>query len=94
MISYTVAQRTNEFGIRMALGAGQYDVLGLVMKRGLRLAMAGILLGAAGALRWRRCCAGLFRHQRIEPGMFVAMADCWAVLRCWPATSRPAGPPK
>ena len=75
VISYTVAQRTNEFGIRMALSAGQYDVLGLVMKRGLRLALSGILLGAAGAFALALLLRGLvFGISGFEPGTFVAMA--------------------
>jgi ABC-type antimicrobial peptide transport system permease subunit len=47
VIAYGVAQRTNEFGIRFALGAVARDVIGLVMKEGLRLAVIGLAIGLA-----------------------------------------------
>jgi predicted permease len=75
VISYTVAQRTNEFGIRMALGAEQSDVLALVMKRGLRLALAGIAVGAAGASALALLLRGLvFGIGGFDPLTFLSMA--------------------
>ena len=87
VISYTVAQRTHEFGIRMALGAGQGEVLGLVMKRGLTLALAGITLGAAGAFALAVLLRGLvFGIGGFEPLTFAAMAALLAtitILACY-----------
>jgi ABC-type antimicrobial peptide transport system permease subunit len=50
VVSYTVAQRTREIGVRMALGSGAGRVLRLFLREGLALASLGVLLGVAGAL--------------------------------------------
>src|SRR5215213_7192598 len=59
VISYSVAQRTREVGIRMALGAKTIDVLNLVMRDGLKLVLIGIVVGIAGALLLTRLMATL-----------------------------------
>jgi len=51
VMSYAVTQRTQEIGIRMALGAQMGDVMKLVMKSGLVLALIGIVVGLGGASR-------------------------------------------
>ena len=59
VVSYAVGQRTHEFGVRMALGAGQRDVVRLVLGRGVKLAVLGLLLGSVGALALSRLLARL-----------------------------------
>jgi putative ABC transport system permease protein len=59
VIAYSVSQRTREIGIRMAMGAEARDVLGLVVRQGLRLAAAGVAIGIGGALALTRVMAGL-----------------------------------
>jgi putative ABC transport system permease protein len=59
VISYSVTRRMIEFGIRMAMGAKSSDVLTLVLSQGLKLAAAGVLAGALGALALTRLIRGL-----------------------------------
>ena len=75
VISYSVAQRTNEIGIRMALGAQSFDVVRLVGVTGLRLALAGTLIGALGAFALTRTLSGLlFGVSSVDAATFAAMA--------------------
>ena len=57
VIAYSVARRTKEIGIRVALGARPGAVVGLVMRQGLLVAVAGLLVGCAAARRRRDCLA-------------------------------------
>jgi putative ABC transport system permease protein len=50
VISYTVTQRTHELGLRAALGASAWNLLGLVVKQGLGLTALGLVIGLAGSL--------------------------------------------
>jgi putative ABC transport system permease protein len=59
VISYSVAQRTREVGIRMALGAQTMDVLKLVVRDGLKLVTIGVAIGLAGALLLTRLMTSL-----------------------------------
>jgi putative ABC transport system permease protein len=66
VMAYTVAQRTREIGVRMALGASRSRVVGMVMGNACVLLVIGLLLGAAGAW-WVRRAAERFLF-RLEPG--------------------------
>jgi putative ABC transport system permease protein len=75
VMAYMVAQRTNEIGIRMALGAQPGDVVRLVVGQGARLALAGIGLGVAAGLALSHLIAGLlFRIGAQDPITFSLVA--------------------
>jgi putative ABC transport system permease protein len=59
VIAYTVAQRTHEFGLRMALGASRHDVLRMVLNRGLLLTLVGVGSGVVAALALPRFITSL-----------------------------------
>jgi putative ABC transport system permease protein len=75
VISYSVARRTSEFGIRMALGAGRNDILGQVLGEGALLAILGVVAGCAGAVVITRILQDLlFNVSRFDTVTFLAMA--------------------
>ena len=87
VMSYSVAQRTNEIGIRMALGAQTRDVLGLIVKDGMKLVLLGLVLGISGALGLTRLLSTLlFGVTTRDPVTFVAIAALLsfvAILACY-----------
>ncbi len=75
VMAYSVAQRTHEIGIRMALGAEQRDVLKLIVARGLLLAVAGVGAGLAAAFALSRLMAGLLYGVRpSNPATFAIVS--------------------
>jgi predicted permease len=74
VISYSVNQRTQELGIRMALGASAGDLQGRVLAQTLRLAALGMLIGVAGSWLLARAMSGLlFGVTATDPATFAAM---------------------
>jgi len=96
-MAVAVVQRTREIGIRMALGAVQRDVLALVVRQGLALAGAGLLLGVAGALVLTRGMQSmLFSVSATDPAVFatiVALLAAVSLLACYLPARRAARSP-
>ena len=91
VMAYGVAQRTREFGIRLALGARPGEVLGLVMRGGLALVAAGLAAGILAAGFATEVLAGaLYGVDRLDPATFLGVARCCWRWRCWPRTCRRA----
>ena len=94
VISYGVSQRTREFGVRLALGATSRDVLRGVLRRGVVLAAAGVLIGLVLAAATSRALSSLlFGVSTIDLFTYVAVAAMLvmvAVAACWVPARRAA----
>jgi putative ABC transport system permease protein len=81
VVSYTVARRVREIGVRMALGARRGDVLRLVSWQGMKLVLAGGVLGLAGAVFVTRFLeAVLFQTSNLDPVAFVGASALFALV--------------
>jgi predicted permease len=93
VLAYSVSQRTQEIGVRMALGASQSDVLKMVIKQGLVLSATGIALGLAGASvlakyleSWLRLSTMLYGVEPTDPmtyGVMALLLMVVAVIACY-----------
>ena len=98
VMSYGVTQRTAEIGIRMAVGAEPKDVLKLILREGLVLAVVGTLLGVGGALALTRFLSSvLFGVSATDPAIYLvasALLLVFAIAACfWPARKASAVQP-
>jgi putative ABC transport system permease protein len=81
VMSYVVGQRTHEIGIRMALGARRWNVLGLVLRQGMVLVLIGVVLGLFGAFAVTRVMSSLlFGVTAKDPFTFAVVAVLLAVV--------------
>jgi putative ABC transport system permease protein len=75
VLAYSVSQRTREIGIRMAVGASGLDILKLIVREGLSVAIGGVVIGIAGAVALTRLLSGLlFGVSTLDPWTFGAGA--------------------
>lgn len=101
LIAYFVACRTQEFGVRIAIGAGRKDILGLVLRQGVRLVLMGEALGAGLALLFGTLVRSmLFEVSPADPAVYGAVAGflllvalaaligpAWSAARVEPASA-------
>ena len=94
VLSYAVAQRTRELGIRAALGAGRREVSGLVLRQGARLAVAGLALGTVAFLVIGRgleaLVFGVGPRDPLTLAVGVAVLGAAALLASWIPARRAA----
>jgi predicted permease len=90
VISYSVAQRLHEFGIRMALGAARQNIFRLVIQQGLKLSLAGLVIGAVAALSLARLLSSfsqlLYGVGAGDPLTFTVVSGiltCVAIFACY-----------
>jgi putative ABC transport system permease protein len=95
LLAYTVSERTQEIGIRMALGAHKSDVMRLFVTRGMKLALSGIVLGLAAASGLTRLMQGLlFGVSPLDPltlTMVPILLMVAALVACYIPAHRAAG---
>jgi len=90
MVAYTVAQRTQEFGIRLSLGAQPREVLGLIVKQGLRFALAGTAVGVALAVLLGRVLGSFLVNMSATDPLIFTGAAVFVILLALVAAAIPA----
>ena len=94
VVAYSVAQRTHEIGVRMALGAQKRDVFSLVLRQGMLLVVAGVALGLAGAMALTRLISQLlFNVSALDAATFLStplLLAAVALLACYLPARRAA----
>ena len=90
VVSYLVAQRTHELGVRLALGAGSADILWLVLRYGLSIGLVGVALGLAATFAVRKSFAGLLYGVAASDPLTLAGAASLLLLAVAAASALPA----
>ena len=94
VMAYTVSQRSQEIGLRMALGASRRDILAMIVGRGMALTAAGVTLGIAAALAATRAVGGLlYGVQPSDPVTYLTvpvMLAAVALVACYVPARRAA----
>jgi len=81
LLAYSVEQRTHEIGVRVAIGADASQVQRMVVREGMRLALAGVAIGIAAALALARSIAGfLYGVSAWDPAVFIVMPVVLALV--------------
>ena len=95
VMSFTVAQRTHEIGLRVALGAQRNEVVGLIVRGGMRLALPGMAIGLAGVLVLGRLMHstlyGVGAVDYASTALVAAVLFAVALLACWVLRLRSSG---
>lgn len=87
VMALSVSQRTREIGVRIALGARPFSVMGMLLRQGLGLAILGTILGMAGALALTRILSAfLYGTSNTDPATFIAASLLFLIvsaIACW-----------
>jgi len=87
VLSYIVAERRHDIGVRIALGAGRSSVFAMVMKQGMQLTVAGVVVGVIGALGLNQLIASMLFGVEPTDATTVAAVSATitlaAAIACW-----------
>jgi putative ABC transport system permease protein len=95
VVSASVAERIREIGVRTALGASPADILRMIIRQGMTLTAAGIVIGVAGAIEATRAIASLLFDvsplDAVSYATVIVVLACVAAIACWLPARRAAG---